>query len=117
MSQLRHSQIAPMVLHQELYNGPYESESIEAAWASEAIAFVYVSDIQPDASLNLRVQVSGNGIQWINFGPQFDIITQNGGYFLQLKHFGTFLRLAGEVKGAKTDKAVLVLAFYWDFKE
>jgi hypothetical protein len=107
-----------MELYAPISNGPYAIEPYEAGWAREAIAFVYVTELCGSPRLDLRAQISADGQRWLDFGPRFETITKEGGYFLQLTHFGTWLRLAGEVTGGPEDGSpALVAAFYWDLKE
>lgn len=116
---LRRAHLAPMEVFAPLYEGPYYLEPYEVAWASEAIAFVYVDEVNGGAELDLRAQISVDGYRWIDFGPKFDTITEPGGYFLQLSHFGTWLRLAGEIRNGPKDDSqpAMVANFYWDLKE
>jgi hypothetical protein len=108
-----------MQVYSPLSNGEFSTEPYEAAWASEAIAFVYVSDFAgASASLDLGVQISADGRRWIDFHQKFDPMSQAGGYYLQLRHFGTWLRLVGRVSGGPADDSPAMIAhFYWDLKE
>ena len=108
---MRRSQTAPTELFADLSSGPYASEPFEAGWAAEAIAFVYVREAGNGARLTLRAQISADGQRWIDHGAAFPEIGAPGGYALSVRHFGNWLRLAGEVQG------VLTLDIYWHFKE
>lgn len=116
---MRRSQLVPMQVYSPLSNGEFYLEPYEAAWASEAIAFVYLSDLAgPSPCLELGVQISADGQRWIDFKQRFDTLTEAGGYYLQLSHFGTWLRLAGRVSGGPEDDSPAMIAhFYWDLKE
>ncbi len=114
---MRRSHIAAMELFSPLENGPFELEPFEVAWAREAISFVYITEIHGNAEFDLRVQISIDGQRWIDFGPQFDTMSAVGGYFLQLTHFGTWLRLVGEIRNGPDDHFAMLANFYWDFKE
>lgn len=115
---MRRSYLAAMQVFSPLPTGRFELEPFEVAWASEAIAVVYIDEVNSGASLELRAQISVDGARWIDFGKAFRPITKPGGYFLQLSHFGTWLRLAGEVVGGPDDgSAAMVAHFYWDLKE
>ena len=114
---LRHSRIVAMEIFSSLRNGAFELEPYEVAWVSEAIAYVYLDEVSEGARLDLRAQISIDGQRWLDFGPKFDTLNASGSYFLQLRHFGTWLRLVGEVAGGPEDSHAMVANFYWDLKE
>ena len=100
-------------------NGPYDLEPHEAGWAAEATTIVYVREVDgPSPVLNLRAQISVDGMRWIDFDRAFAPISQPGGYFLTLSHFGNWLRLVGEVSGGPADGApAFIIDCYWVFKD
>lgn len=115
---MRRSQIAAMELFSPLRQGTFALEPYEAAWASEALAVVYIDEVSDGAELDLAAQISIDGLRWIDFGKSFETITKPGNYFLQLTQFGTWLRLAGEVRGGPPDgRPGMIAHFYWDLKE
>lgn len=76
----------------------YHSAPLEVAWASEAIFFVRVEELNSEAlQLHLRPQISVDGVAWIDEGNAFPVIEKEGQYALRLTHFGGWLRLVGGV--------------------
>ncbi|MGH8964355.1 MAG: hypothetical protein ACRDXB_03360 [Actinomycetes bacterium] len=87
----------------EITTHPYE-----CGWADEAIFFVELHDPEPDVALRLRVQLSADGIRWLDEGT---VIETGTGAFARVGHFGGFLRLAGAAHrpdGATTPATVSV---------
>ena len=115
---MRRSYLAAMQVYSPLFRGPFELEPFESAWASEAISIIYVDEALDHAELDLRAQISADGVRWSDLGPAFPTITDPGGYFLQLSHFGTWLRLVGEIRAGPDDGSPAMVAhIYWDLKE
>lgn len=76
------------------------SHPMECGWASEALFFLIVEEIEGDnAQLNARVQLSPDGINWIDEGTTFETIAEPGTFFVRVSHFGTWLRVVGAVSG------------------
>ena len=96
---MRHFTTAVLERHACL-KGDFSTEPYETSWASEAMFFVRTEEIAGENTLlRLRVQVSADGIHWIDEGTAFLPITTTGDYFARVSHFGGWLRLAGEVQG------------------
>lgn len=82
------------------FSGSFDTFAYECGWAEEAIFFVTVEDPTPaGAEISLRVQLSADGIRWLDEGTTLQL-TGPGAGFVRLHHFGGFLRLAGEITGA-----------------
>jgi hypothetical protein len=78
-----------------------ETHPYEAGWARQAIFFVRVEEVSgEDPRLNARVQISADGVRWVDEGSVMAPITSAGDYFVRVSHFGGWLRLCGEVTGA-----------------
>lgn len=93
----------------------FETHPYEAAWASEAICFVRVEDLTGrDAELSARVQISVDGVRWVDDGAALGPARERGDYFVKVSHFGGWLRLRGSVKGAG---AKFNLTIWWVLKE
>lgn len=93
----------------------FETEPYETAWASEAIFFIRIHSISGNnATLDATVQLSVDGIDWVDDDLRFPTIDKAGTYFLRVKHFGGWLRLRNRVKG--TDPK-LRLTMYLVLKE
>jgi len=77
-------------------NTDFETHPLEVAWASEAIFFVDAEQLDGgDGSLLLKVQLSVDGVNWLDEGTAFDPITGKGQVFRRVSHFGGWLRLKG----------------------
>ena len=89
----------PLARHLDL-TGSFATEPFECAWATEAIFFIRVQEMDDaDAALDAAVQISADGIHWVDEGTAFDTITDEGVYFARVSHFGGWLRLRGAVAG------------------
>lgn len=74
------------------FDGPISTHPFECGWADEAIFFVDVHEQGEETAVELRVQVSADGIRWMDEGNVVDIRDRA---FIRLTHFGGFLRLTG----------------------
>ena len=96
---MRQFATAALERHNE-FAGDFQTEPYETAWAREALFFIRVQEIAgQDFTLRAEVQISADGIHWLNEGTRFPPITQTGDYFVRVSHFGGWLRLAGHVTG------------------
>ncbi|SDT33483.1 hypothetical protein [Microlunatus soli] len=90
------------------FSGSFTTYPYECGWADEAIYFVTAEDQTPaGAEIALRVQLSADGIRWVDEGSTLQLSGPDAG-FVRLAHFGGFLRLAGEVS-ADHGQAVLTV--------
>lgn len=72
----------------------------ETAWASEAIFFIHVEKVKgKNPVLKPKVQISPDGVHWIDEGTVFEPISNEGRYFVKVNHFGGWLRLQGDIEG------------------
>lgn len=95
--------------------GSFATEPYEAGWASEAIFFVRAEEIVGEQPLlRAKVQISADGVHWVDEGTAFDPITATGDYFVRVRHFGGWLRLCSEVQG---DDSRFVLMVHLTLKE
>ena len=93
----------------------FDTEPYETAWASEAMFFIRVHDIAGKGTeLKSRVQVSVDGIEWIDEGTHFPTITAPGNHFIRCTHFGGWLRLRNEIRG---EEASLRTTMHLSLKE
>ena len=74
------------------FTSAIETHPYECGWADEAIFFVEVHEAAAGTRVALRVQVSPDGIRWLDEGTAFEVAD---GAFARVSHFGGFLRLAG----------------------
>jgi hypothetical protein len=79
----------------------FDTHPYEAGWAREAIFFLRVEEAAGDgAGLNAKVQISADGVRWVDEGTRFASMSSPGDCFVRVSHFGGWLRLCGEVTGA-----------------
>lgn len=97
------------------WQGAFETEPYEAGWASEAI--FYVRTLQASGwkgSPEARVQISPDGMHWCDEGSTVMLSGEiDGVTFGRLRHFGTFLRLVGDLP----DGAEMAVIVYLSLKE
>ena len=87
-----------VVARNEDWRGEWSSEPQECAWASEAVFFVRVLKAdQVPGPVRARVQISPDGMHWVDEGTVLDIPAGEGVVFSRVSHFGGWLRLAGTV--------------------
>lgn len=82
-----------------------ETPPYEGGWASEAIFFVRVERIDEGAVVNLRVQISPDGMHWVDEGGVSEPLDTEGDSFVRVSHFGGWLRLWGTVRGQDGSEA------------
>jgi hypothetical protein len=79
----------------------FATEPYETGWAEEAIFFVKINEIAGvEPVLTGQVQISPDGMTWIDEGTRLPAIRQTGAVFVRVRHFGNWLRLACQVSGA-----------------
>ncbi len=86
-----------------VWRGPFATEPYEVGWAREAVFFVRVLETDvlnqwPQA----WVEISPDGIQWCREGetlmlPDGADLPEQDLSFCRVEHFGSWLRLAGEL--------------------
>jgi len=82
------------------FEGILNSEPYEAGWADEVIGFVRVHEIEKDARLKAKLQISPDGIQWVDEGSFLEVRGKECVSFLRTTNFGGWLRLCIECEGA-----------------
>ena len=94
-----------------IWKGEFASEPYEAAWASEAIFFVRALDASHDFAGAARVQISADGIHWVDEGSSFDLPKSGDEVtFCKVSHFGGWLRIAGELSQSAEIRVLVSLA-------
>jgi hypothetical protein len=80
------------------------TEPYEASWAREAVIMVRTLESGTlGAGARAHVQISLDGMRWVNEGTVLDIPAEvNGISMARLSHFGHYLRLKAEMPGAMT---------------
>ncbi len=82
------------------FSGDFTTEPYEAGWAEEAIFFIKIDAVDGmESKLTGSVQISPDGITWIDEGTSLPVIAQAGLVFTRVRHFGNWLRLACRVSG------------------
>ncbi len=97
----------------EIWEGEVFTEPYEAAWAGEAVFFVRVMRVTagPGAVAMAQVQISPDGMHWVNEGTSMDIQAQVEALsFARVGHFGGWLRLAVTVPAGTAMQVVATLA-------
>jgi hypothetical protein len=84
------------------FSGDFTTEPYEAGWAKEAIFFVKVDAVEgANPALSGQVQISPDGVTWIDEGTPLPAVNQTGVAFTRVRHFGNWLRLACRVSGGQ----------------
>lgn len=97
------------------FTADFETQPYEAGWAREALCFVRVESVTGGAAqLDAAVQISVDGLRWIDEGTSFQTMNSAGDYFVKISHFGGWLRLRAAIKG---DGAQFNLTIWWVLKE
>jgi hypothetical protein len=89
--------------------GEFATEPYEAGWAREALIFIRLrEETQGSPVVRARVQISPDGLHWVDEGAAFPTIEQPGLYFARVTQFGNWLRVAGRVEPAGAAAKALV---------
>ena len=91
------------------WSGPFATEPWEAAWATEAIFFVRRLD-DSRVPLCAWVQISPDGIRWVDEGQGLDLEKDAEMAFVRVREFGGWLRLAGELAPRGSAKVLVYLS-------
>lgn len=84
------------------FTAPFTTHPMECAWASEAIFFIHVEKVSGTAPrLEAKVQISVDGVHWVDEGTAFESIDEVGHQFVKVRHFGNWLRLVANVSGSE----------------
>jgi hypothetical protein len=85
------------------FSEDFATEPYEAGWADEAIFFLKIDAVDgADPALTGQVQISPDGITWVDEGSSLPALGQTGVVFTRVRHFGNWLRLACRVSGRQT---------------
>src|SRR5690606_35736160 len=92
---MRHFQTSTLE-QRKVFEADFATHPLEVAWAGEAIFFVDAEQLDNgDGPLLLKVQLSVDGVNWLDEGTAFDPIRGKANAFRRVSHFGGWLRLAG----------------------
>lgn len=81
------------------FDADFATHPLEVAWASEAIFFIDAERLAGAGNLLLKVQISVDGVNWLDEGTAFDPINASTQAFRRVSHFGGWLRLQGTFTG------------------
>lgn len=91
------------------FEDDFSTEPYEAGWASEAIFFVNIVEVEgTDSKMGIEAQISPDGINWTAEGDQITQINSTGLHFLRLSHFGGWLRLNSKINGENSKFRVII---------
>jgi hypothetical protein len=111
---MRQSQSAVMERGVEL-EGVHETEPFEVAWAGEARWYVQFLRPAPGSEVEIRVQISPDGITWVDHESQAPVVSEAVGLLsIPVDRFGHWLRLRTELTSG-TDAPLLRI--YLELKE
>lgn len=118
LERMKNVHTAPLEILAPKSNGTFVTEPYEAGWADEALAIVYARECAgPAPHLELRPQISADGVRWMDHGAAPLVLEGEGGGHIAFVHFGNWLRLVGAVRGGPADgTAAFVLDIYWVLK-
>lgn len=89
--------------------GEFATEPYEAGWAREALIFIRIrEDTDGAPTVRARVQISPDGLHWVDEGTEFPVIEQPGLHCVRVREFGNWLRIAGRVDPPGTEAKALV---------
>ena len=94
---MRQFQTSVVEFEQEISND-FSTEPFECAWAGEAIFFIHIDEVD-DADLDAHVQISPDGVKWLDEGTNLTGLNRQDGFFVRVDHFGGWLRLRFTGKG------------------
>ena len=90
------------------WSGDWATEPYETAWAREAIFFVRVLRARSSEPFQARVEISPDGMHWVDEGTRLEIPAETTTRAVKVAHFGGWLRLAGT---APAGGAITVMAY------
>lgn len=95
----------------EVWEGLVCTEPYEAAWAGEAVFFVHVTQATGAGVVVARVQISPDGLHWVDEGAQMQFAAQADTLdFARVRNFGGWLRLHVDVPSGVAVTVVATLA-------
>ena len=98
---LRPSHTQPLERHR-VFSGDFATEPYECAWATEAIFFIRVESCKGESpELRAQVQISPDGINWVDEGTSFEPIHGEGKAFVAAQPFAVLPGFRREGKGAQ----------------
>ena len=82
------------------FDKDFQTNPYEAGWAKECIFFIMVEKLSgKNPVLVAEVEISHDGINWVEEGSASEPITRQGLHFVRVGHFGNWLRLNCKISG------------------
>ncbi len=106
MPELRESVTAVLMRAETVADGQ-STEPYEAGWAGEAV--VFAQTVEGEAVGELKVQVSADGMVWVDEGTRLPVPAQGAGTFARITHFGNWLRFLVALPDGKTGRLTITL--------
>lgn len=106
MPKLRESTTAVLVRGERIADG-YATEPYEAGWAGEAVVFVLGMD--DAAGGHLHLQISPDGMNWVDEGLVVEFPAARAVGFGRVAHFGNWLRFQARLPGGTERRITLTL--------
>lgn len=99
-----------VVERNRVFQGRFSTEPYECGWATEAIFFIRKLETSGElAGARVRVQISPDGMRWCDEGTAL-VLTDAEADFCRVKHFGNWLRLAGELPEGATARVIVTVS-------
>lgn len=108
---MNRASVTSVVERNQRWQGHFETEPWEAAWASEGIFFIRALSDGAPAGQTARVQISPDGMHWADEGTEIDLpTTVDQITFGRISHFGGWLRLTGDLPESAGAKVIVYLS-------
>lgn len=100
-----------VIARNEVWTGSAATEPYEAGWATEAIVWFRALSLEGAiGSTVARVQISPDGMRWIDEGSTLQVpARENDVGFARVSHFGNWLRLVVDLPAGVTLKALVTV--------
>lgn len=101
--------ITAILARNETWEGQAASEPYEAGWAREAVVFIRSLGPPKGAMPPVRVQISPDGMNWVDEGTTLGIPDVGKVSVAKISHFGNWLRLAADLESGTSAKILATL--------
>lgn len=101
--------ITAILARNERWENQAASEPFEAGWAREAVLFVRSLKSPEGPQPVARVQISPDGMHWVNEGTELEIPVEGQVAAVKLAHFGNWLRLAADFESGAAATILVTL--------
>lgn len=102
--------ITAILARNEKWEGVAATEPFEAGWAKEAIIFVRALKKPQGPQPVARVQISADGMHWVDEGSSIKLPDEGETAAIKLSHFGNWLRLSADF--AQGSSAVVLVSLH-----